>query len=103
MAKFESLTAVKRERQSDFGKNTSTEHGMRTIFERFCENGSFEGRSRSGSQTVINQEKVGDVHDFLQTYPGSSRYSVCCRNLFDTTNDNISNYNYDGTFITKAI
>ena len=61
MAKFESATIVKRKLQSDFGKNTPTEHGVRTIFERFCETGSVEDRSRSGRPTVINQEKVDEV------------------------------------------
>ena len=37
MVKFESATVVKRKLQSDFGQNTPTEHGIRIIFERFCE------------------------------------------------------------------
>ena len=72
MAKFESAAAVKRKLQSDFGKNTPTEHGIRIIFERFCETGSVEDRWRSGRPTVINQEKVDTVNDLLQTHPGSN-------------------------------
>ena len=49
---------------------------IRTIFERFCESGNVEDRSRSGRPTVINQEKVNEVNDFLQTHPGSSVRSV---------------------------
>ena len=61
MAKFESGTIVKRKLQSDFGKSTPAEHGIRTMFGRFCEIGSVEDRSRSGRPTVINQEKVDEV------------------------------------------
>ena len=68
MVKFESGTVVKRKLQSDFGKNTPTEHDIRTLFERFCETGSVDDRSRSGRSTVINQEKVHEVNDFLQTH-----------------------------------
>ena len=42
MAKFESATVVERKLQSDFGKNTPTKHGIRTIVERFCETGNVE-------------------------------------------------------------
>ena len=42
MAKFQSATTVEGKLQSSFGKNTPTEHGTRTIFERFCEMGSIE-------------------------------------------------------------
>ena len=59
---------VKRKLQSDFGKNTPTEHGIRSIFERFCEIGSVKDRSRSGRPTVIDQEKVDEANDFLQTH-----------------------------------
>ena len=59
--KFESGTVVKRKLQSDLDKNTPTEHGIRTIFERFCETGSVEDRSQSGRSVVINQEKVDEV------------------------------------------
>ena len=76
MAKVESVIVVKRKRQNDFGKNTSTEYGIRTRFERFCESGSVENRSRSGGPTGINQEKVDVVDDFLQTHPGSNVRSV---------------------------
>ena len=61
MAKFESATVVKRKLLCNFGKNTPTEYEIRTIFERFCETGSVEGRSRSGRPTVINKEKVDEV------------------------------------------
>ena len=76
MAKLESATVVKRKWQSDFGKNTPTEHGIRAIFERFYETGSVEDRPRSEGPTVINQEKVNEVNDLLQTHPGSSVRSV---------------------------
>ena len=66
--KFELGTIVKRKLQSDFGKNTPTEQGIRTIFERFCETGSVEDRSRSERRTVINQEKVDEVNNFLQSH-----------------------------------
>ena len=33
---------VKRKLQSDFNKNTLTKHGIKIIFERFCESGSVE-------------------------------------------------------------
>ena len=40
MAKFESAIVVKRKFYKVFwGKNTPTEHGIRNIFERFCEIG----------------------------------------------------------------
>ena len=45
MAKFESATIIKRKVQSDSGINTLTKHGIRTIFERFCQTGSVEDRS----------------------------------------------------------
>ena len=61
MAKFESDTVVKRNLQSDFSKNTSTEIGIRSIFERFYEIWSIDDRSRSERPTVINQEKVDEV------------------------------------------
>ena len=63
---------VKRKLRSDFGENTSTEHGIRTILERFCEIGSVEDRLHSGRPTVIHQEEVDEVNDFLRTHPGSS-------------------------------
>ena len=75
MAKFEAATATKRKRQSGSGKTTPTEHEIRTIFKR-CENGNLEDRSLSGRSTVISQEKVDEVNDFLQTHPGSSVRSV---------------------------
>ena len=37
---------------------------------------SVEDRSWSGRQTVIDQEKVEEVNDFLQTHPGSNVLSV---------------------------
>ena len=85
MAKFESLTVVKRKLKSDFGKNTTTEHGIRTIFERFCEIGTVEERSRSGRPTAINQEKVDEVNDFLRTHRGSSIRSVAEPSLIPQT------------------
>ena len=76
VAKFESATVVKRKRQSNFGRNAPTDHEIRIIFERFCETGSVEDRSRSARSIVINQEKVDEVNDFLQTHRGSSVRSV---------------------------
>ena len=40
MTKIETATDVKRKLQSDFSKITPTEHGIRSIFERFDETGS---------------------------------------------------------------
>ena len=64
------------ENDSDFGKNTPPEHGIKARFERFCETGSVEDRSRSGRLTGINQEKVDEVNHFLQTHPLSSVRSL---------------------------
>ena len=55
---------------------TPTKHGIRTIFKRFCEIGSVKDRTRFGRSIGINQEKVDEVDDFLQTHPGSSVRSV---------------------------
>ena len=46
------------------------------MFERSCEARSVEDRSRSGRLTVVNQEKVDEVKDFLQIHPRSSFGSV---------------------------
>ena len=62
MAKFESSTVGKRKLQSNFGKNTPTEHGIRNRFERFCETGSIEDRIMVWkSDSKINQKKVNEV------------------------------------------
>ena len=45
----------------------------------------FNDRSRSGSSTGINQEKVDEVDDFLQTHPGSSVRSVAKASLIPQT------------------
>ena len=72
MTKFESAMVVKRKWQSDFGKTTSTEHGIRIIFERFCEIGNVE-RSITVWKTSRNQSRKADeVNDFLQTHSGLS-------------------------------
>ena len=76
MAKFELATFVKRKCHSDYGKNTSTEHGIGTIFERFCETLSVEDGSQSGRPAWINQENVDEVNDFLRAHPESIVWSV---------------------------
>ena len=38
--------------------------------------GSVEDRSQSGRPTGINQEKIGEFNDFLQSHPQSSVQSV---------------------------
>ena len=50
--------------------------GSGPYFKDFVKPGVLNDRSRSGRSTGINQEKVDEVNDFLQTHPGSSVRSV---------------------------
>ena len=50
--------------------------GSEPYLKDFVRSRVLNDRSRSGRPTVINQEKVDEVNDFLQTHLGSSVWSV---------------------------
>ena len=62
MDKFESLTAVKRKLQAEFGKQTPSLNCIKDVFERFTETGTVEDREHSERSSIITEETVEKVH-----------------------------------------
>jgi hypothetical protein len=72
MAKFESITVVKRKLQAEFGSDSPGEVCIRETFKRFCETASVDDRSRSGRPTAMTEEKIDEIRQICENSPQSS-------------------------------
>ena len=81
--------------------------GSESYLKDFVRSGSVEDRALSRRPTVINQEKVDEVNDLLQTYPGSSSRSVVEVSLIPQTTtyrirtEHLSLKPYKGQFVQQ--
>lgn len=76
LAKFESSIVLKRKLQLEFGKQTPIVYCIRDTFERFCETGTVKDRQRSGRPSMITEEKIDEVYEFIQNESQSSVRTV---------------------------